>query len=101
MTSQVVRTILLLGILVLAISAFAAPAYQASGNGVVITIHTDDCAFKHVVTNLPRRATWKEGVNHFEGCATARPDLGLVILWFNDLTIGLVPMSAFQKVTGA
>lgn len=40
-------------------NAYAEPRYQASVQGIVVTLHTEKCAIAEV-SNLPYRATWME-----------------------------------------
>ena len=83
-------------------TVFAGPLYEArTQHGVLITVYSEVCTLKAVVVNLPRRVTWTEGDKVYEGCAQYRPDYQLVILYFEDKTIGLIPAAAFKQVTGA
>lgn len=84
----------------LSLPLWAAPLYEARVNqgAVLITIHSEPCALP-VVVGLPKRATWVEGDKTYEGCVGLRPDFGLLVFYFTDRTIGLVPVNAFVKVT--
>lgn len=45
------------------------------------------------VTNLPYRATWDEGGRRHEGCYTVKD--GLVLAYFDDRTVAILPLSVF------
>ena len=95
---------LVLGGVLYAGRAVAEPMAKASVNNgqVVITIYTEDCALKNVVTNLPKRATWVEGGKTYEGCAGVQPDAGVAMFYFSgDKTIAIVPLQMFARVVGA
>lgn len=80
----------------------AEPMYSTEADGATVTLHSEPCQLTNVVTNLPRRATWSEKGKVFEGCWAARPDAGLVVLYFSgDKTVGIAPMQAFQRVTNS
>jgi hypothetical protein len=81
--------------------ALSEPMVQFQQGDVKIVVYSDDCAFKNVVSNLPKRATWTEKGRVFEGCAGGNPDLGLLLFYFrDDKTVAAVPMQAFQKLQG-
>lgn len=67
-------------------------------DGVVITLHKDKCELKEVV-NLPQHATWDEKGKTYTGCWGFNP-IGVVMLYFSDKTVGVIPASAFSKVAG-
>jgi len=69
--------------------------------GVTITFYDDPCQLKDKVSNLPYKATWQEGGKTFQGCAAPRADLELVVVYFDDLTVALVPFHLLKKATGA
>ena len=78
---------------------FAEPMYlTTTPNGTVITLHSEKCQLTEVV-NLPKRATWREGIKTFEGCWGLSP-LGLVMFYFDDKTVAMVPADSFQRVQG-
>lgn len=79
---------------------YAEPFAVTHGDGIVVTLHTEKCAMPEV-TNLPQRATWEEKGKVFEGCAGVNRDLGVVLFYFSDKTVGAAPIQAFQRVTGA
>ena len=79
-------------------SASAEPLFRVSHEGVVITLHNDKCEMSEV-SNLPHFATWEEKGKSFKGCWGFHP-LGVVMLYFTDKTVAVVPASAFAKVIG-
>lgn len=82
-------------------SAIAEPTHKASGQGVEVVIHSEPCAFKEVVSNLPQRATWHEQGKVFEGCGGFHP-MGVAIFYFaSDKTVFPLPAQYFVKVVGA
>lgn len=83
----------------LSLPLWAEPLYEVRVNrgAVLITIYSEPCALTEV-SNLPKRATWAEGDKTYEGCAGVRAEFGLVIFYFDDRTIGLVPASDFKRV---
>lgn len=79
-------------------SVNAEPLFQAQApDGVVITLHSEKCALKEV-TNLPARITWEEKGKVTEGCFGAKA--GVVIFYFADKTVGVIPVQVFEKVIG-
>lgn len=78
----------------------AAPLVSASAEGAIITLTDEPCALK-AISNLPFRATWVEKDKSYEGCYGVRADVGLVVAYFNDATVALIPMQVFKKVVGA
>jgi hypothetical protein len=79
-------------------TAYSEPLFRVSHEGVVITLHNEKCEMKEV-SNLPHFATWEEKGKSFKGCWGFNP-LGVVMLYFSDKTIAVVPASAFTKVQG-
>ena len=80
-------------------NVYSEPLFRvATPDGVVITLHKDKCELKDVV-NLPHLATWDEKGKTFQGCWGFNP-IGVVMLYFSDKTVGVVPSSAFTKVQG-
>ena len=94
------RTIAIILSMIVPVLGTAEPMYAAEAGDAVITLYSEPCALAQVA-NLPRRATWAEKGKVYEGCWSARQDIGLVILYFDDRNIGLAPMQAFQKVTNS
>ena len=84
--------------------AFAEPIAQATvANGqIVITVYSEDCQLKDVVSNLPKRATWVQQGRTFEGCVGVQPSLGVAMFYFReDHSVAAVPVSEFVRVIGA
>ncbi len=80
-------------------TASAEPLFRVTTpDGVIITLHKEKCEMKEVV-NLPHHATWDEKGKTFTGCWVFNP-IGVVMLYFSDKTVAVVPGSAFQKVQG-
>lgn len=79
--------------------AFSAPQYAAEADGARIVLHDEPCALKGV-SNLRYRATWAEKGKVFEGCWGPRPQEGLVLGFFEDLTVVAIPIQMFAKVVG-
>lgn len=96
----VVSTLLLFILLGTCTFALGEPTHKASGQGVEIVIHSEPCAFKEVVKNLPQRATWHEGTTTYEGCGGFHP-MGVAIFYFQDKTVFPLPVSFFVRVVGA
>ena len=93
------RAAVLAGILfVVCTQVYGGPAFETSQEGVRIVLHDDKCTLKEVA-NLPRKVVWHENGREIEGCWGARPDAGIVLMYFSaDKTVGIATMSAFRKV---
>ena len=78
-------------------AVFSQPLYSAEANGVRIVLTDEKCEMKEVA-NLPYKAIWTEKGQEFQGCWAARPDEGLVVGYFSDKTVALMPVYAFKKV---
>lgn len=76
---------------------FSEPLYQTQAEGAVITLHSEKCQLKEV-TNLPHRITWEEKGKVTEGCFGHKQ--GIVIFYFLDRTVGIIPAQIFEKVVG-
>ena len=84
----------------LATDAYAGPMAQTVTNdGAKIVLTDEPCALKEV-TNLKYRATWTEKGKVFQGCYAVHP-FGVVVAYFTDGAVALMPIDAFTKVTGA
>ena len=84
--------------------ADASPIAIVTGrDGITVTMHDDDCTLKTEVINLPGRITWEDNGKILEGCySIGLPQLGyLVLAYFADKTVVLIPMSYFKKVEAA
>jgi hypothetical protein len=83
-------------------SAFAAePVYQVQGGDIKVLLYKEPCALKSSVSNLPYRATWEEKGKKFEGCFGVDAEMGLVITYFSDKSVVVLPLSALVKVRSA
>lgn len=88
-------------LLLLALIPGIAPAGSVAlvrGSGITVVLTDEACALKENVTNLPMRATWREGQKLYEGCFGVHGEL--VLLYFADRTVVGVPVGAFEPVTG-
>lgn len=77
----------------------AAPLFTAETGEARITLHDDACTVKSV-SNLKQRATWNEKGKHYEGCWAVHP-AGVILAYFDDGAVVLIPISAFARVSGA
>lgn len=89
-----------LGLFFWASNAKAEAIYEANASGVKVTIYSEPCALKDQITNLSGRATWEENGKVNEGCVAFRPDIGLLLFWFDDKTVTVIPAGAFKRVIG-
>jgi hypothetical protein len=67
----------------------------------LITLTDEPCALKGQISNLPMRAIWVEKDKTYEGCWGARQNIGMVLAYFDDHTVALIPMQVFVRVVGA
>ncbi|SRR5229473_278741 len=89
---------LILGMVLYTSKCMADPLFSATAEGATITLTDEPCTLK-AIGNLPYRATWVEKDKTYEGCWGARPDIGFVLAYFDDLSVALIPMQAFRKVS--
>lgn len=80
--------------------AHAGPVAEAAADGAKVTLTDEDCKLKDKVTNLPKRATWKEKGKTFEGCFGVHPG-GVVMAYFSDGSVVIIPVQMFTAVSGA
>jgi hypothetical protein len=78
----------------------ADPLFSATAEGVTITLTDEPCAVKEIA-NLPYRATWVEKDKTFQWCWGPYRELSIVLAYFDDRTIAVIPVQAFVKVVGA
>jgi hypothetical protein len=77
--------------------AFPAPVAIANNEGVTITLTDEPCALA-AVSNLKYRAIWSEPGTRFDGCfGVSGP---VVILYFDDRTVVVLPVRAFSLAQG-
>lgn len=91
--------LLLMGIVIGATKALSAPLYRATEGASVILLTDEPCRLKQV-SNLKQRATWQERGKTYEGCWGAHP-AGVVLAYFDDGSVVIIPNQAFERVTGA
>lgn len=84
-------------VLMLPFAVFAKPIASAGADGINVTLTDEPCKLV-AVTNLQRRATWTEAGRVTEGCWSVHP-AGMVLFYFADLTVTLIPAEMFQKVS--
>ncbi len=85
-------------------AAKADPLYKADGinnNGqpVSVILYSEKCALPGV-TNLPKRATWHEVGKVMEGCWGLKSKLDIVVAFFEDLMVEVMPTGAFVEIHG-
>ena len=80
--------------------AHAGPVYQADVEGVKIVLTDEPCNLP-AVSNLQRRATWTEKGKTTEGCFGGHPQFPIVLMYFADKTVVVVPVQMFTQVRGA
>lgn len=85
----------------LPIYGHAEPRLAVTQGNVTVTLYDDPCELGEKVTNLQFKATWQEGGRTFNGCWNARPDLEVVVAYFDDLTVALIPFRDLKRVTNA
>jgi hypothetical protein len=90
-----------IALLLYVVNAKADPVYESRDEGGArVVLHSSPCTLK-AVSNLPRRVVWHENGKEVEGCWGARPEAGVVVMYFGaDRTVGIAPMQAFKKVIG-
>ena len=79
--------------------ANADPIARASAEGIVITLTDEDCKLT-AVSNLKKRATWEEKGKTFEGCWGGHPAFPIVMGYFSDRSVVVLPVEAFAAVSG-
>lgn len=91
--------ILVTSFVLLAVPANAAPRFEARAtDGTVIVLYDEPCAFAHVLSQ-GRRASWKEPQGKsYEGCWIPDAQFPLIVMWFEDKTLVLVPRQQFQPL---
>ncbi len=82
--------------------AGAETLHRAEVADLVIELTDEPCApeLAAAATNLKRRATWRKGGpsgEFFEGCWAGSP-FGVIVFYFADRTVAVVPVNAFRPV---
>lgn len=92
--------ILILGmtLLILGMPANAAPVALMSDGQVTITLTDEPCKLP-AVSNLQHRATWVEKGKTYQGCWGISP-FNLVMIYSDDRSVAVVPVSLFSRATG-
>ncbi len=98
--SRAICRLALLVILAAPLFAYSEPRYHFGTTNLSITLHDELCGMKDEVTNLPRRAVWKDKGVETEGCWGFSEQFGLVLMYFKDKTATALPAALFTKVTG-
>ena len=89
------KTLLILALL-LSFNVNAKPIAAASAENITVTLTDEPCKLIEV-SNLQRRATWTEAGRVSEGCWAPHP-MGMVLLYFADRTVVMIPSEMFQKL---
>lgn len=84
-----------------ATKAYSGPRLQATQEGVRVVLYDDPCQLTEQIANLPYKATWEEDGKTFQGCWGPRPDMRVMVAYFEDKTVGIIPMGALNRVSGA
>lgn len=75
-------------IIVVALSLLIFPPKARAEEGGSVQLLAEPCRLTHMVTNLPRRATWTEGGKVYEGCWGPHPQApGVVSTYWEDKTV--------------
>ena len=78
--------------------ALAAPVAVAKQDGVTVTLYNEPC--KLAAVDLPHRATWVSEGKAFAGCAGLHAAFPIVVLYFADRSIAIVPVAVFAPLSG-
>lgn len=79
---------------------FGKPIYEADNGEVKVTLFDDPCELTDQIKNLRYKATWTEKGQVFRGCWSPIPQLKMIHVYFEDKTVGLIPVNALQQVHG-
>ena len=103
------RVVLILGVTLLLVLVFApragaGPLFTAEFETGKVTLTDEPCGLT-AVTNAPKRVTWLEpGGKVVEGCyglyklQLATGYVNIIIGYFDDLTLQVIPLAAFRMV---
>jgi len=78
--------------------AQAKPIAQVSQGNVRVIFTDEPCALQGV-SNLKFRGIWLQDGKTFEGCWQSHQQFAIVITYWEDLTIGIIPLEAVSKTT--
>jgi hypothetical protein len=78
--------------------ATAKPIATADQEGIRLVLTDEPCTLT-AVKNLPFRATWVEKDKSYEGCYGSHPGAGIVMAYFDDKTVAIMPAQIFHKTT--
>lgn len=92
------KHVMLALLILVAAPVFAEPIAVMSLQGITVTLTNQPCAIKYV-TNLPLRATWKDGSKTFDGCYAVFPESEAIGFWFDDGSVAVIPAHIFKPVT--
>ena len=91
---------LAIGLTLYASKVHATPLFQAEAGGVKIVLTDEECRLP-AVENLKKKAFWHENGKVIEGCFGAHPQFPVILAYFADKTVVVLPVQIFVKVTGA
>lgn len=91
---------LLIVVAIWATHAAAQPILQAQADGVKVVVYEEACKLTEVA-NLPKRATWHEKGKVYEGCIGAHSHFPVLLGYFVDKTVVILPVEMFTRITGA
>lgn len=80
-----------------ATNSHAKPIVAAIQGDVTVTLTDEKCKLK-AVSNMPNRAVWRDSKGLSEGCFQVRPEVGLIVAYFDDGAVALIPMAHFKPV---
>lgn len=76
---------------------YAEPVARADAENGHVTLHKSPCELKDKIANLPHKAVWVQDGKTFAGCWAHHP-YGLVIAYFDDLTVVLINPQVFKPL---
>ena len=76
------------------------PVAALQHGSITVTLSRDVCGLT-AVTNLPYRALWSEPGGGFEGCYDVRGEGTVVVIYFSDRMVLLLPLRMFRPMSGA
>jgi hypothetical protein len=82
----------------LSFPAAAKPVGQVSQGDMRIVFHDEPCKLKEVI-NLKYRATWLQGGKTYEGCWSAHQQYPIVVTYWADSTVGIIPLEVVGSAT--